>query len=651
MTTQTPAPQPQPPFSPQSFGKYFLVDKIATGGMAEIFKAKTFSHGGFENLLVIKRILPHIGENQDFVSMFVDEAKVSVALQHPNIVRVYDFGKLLENYFIAMECVDGKDVRNVLRKVVRRKEQLSEVICAYLAHEVCKGLEYAHTKTDINGNPYGIVHRDISPANVLVSYEGEVKVADFGIAKAEGNAYQTRDGMLKGKFEYMSPEQAQGKEIDQRSDLFSVGIILYEVLTGRRLFRTDSEIATLTKIRDGEVPSPRGHRPDLSERLEQICMKALAKDPDQRYPSAQAMGEDLRDFMFPETADTLRPKFRAYLQGLFAEEMAEERARLESGSAAAAAMRDRLSTMDWEGGHSEVTMSQVTQTAVQAVVPWIAAIGLGILVVFAVALGLLLVVIASQTQVVGGTTDQAVIVAGPTGIDVVVFPEAHILLDGEEKALASTFTLEGVAPGDHVVRLDAEGFIAVDVDVVVEEGKLVKVARKLDPVPVVAAPTPPTPVPAVPDPSPSPETTGPPRVSFRSNPSGATVLIDGDDVGRTPYLWYGAKLGSSYDVEMRLEGRTAARTKLSKAKAGLQTITLSLPQASEPGKLTVVLVGGGWANVYIDGVKAKKTAPFKDLTVEPGSHEIRVENPDLGLDVKETHVFGPSQPVTIRATH
>src|SRR5690349_9807815 len=180
--------------------------------MAEIFKAKTFSHGGFENLLVIKRILSHLGESDEFVEMFIDEAKVSVALQHTNIVRIYDFGKILENYFIAMECVDGKDVRAMLRKLSRKRRFLPIEFAAYLAHEVCKGLDYAHRKTDLHGRPYGIVHRDISPSNILVSYEGDVKIADFGIAKAERNTYNTKDGVLKGKFEYMSPEQASGEK-------------------------------------------------------------------------------------------------------------------------------------------------------------------------------------------------------------------------------------------------------------------------------------------------------------------------------------------------------------------------------------------------------------------------------------------------------
>src|SRR6185503_18485338 len=192
-------------FAPEAFGKYYLVDKIAVGGMAEIFKAKSFSHGGFEKLLVIKRILGHLSDNLEFIEMFIDEAKISVTLQHPNIVQIYDFGKLRDNYFIAMECVEGRDVKGLLRKLAERRKLLPIEFAVYIAHEMCKGLDYAHKKADGQGKCLGIVHRDISPSNILVSYSGEVKVADFGIARAENSLHETRAGVLKGKFEYMSP--------------------------------------------------------------------------------------------------------------------------------------------------------------------------------------------------------------------------------------------------------------------------------------------------------------------------------------------------------------------------------------------------------------------------------------------------------------
>ena len=200
--------------------------------MAEVFKAKSFSHGGFEKLLVIKRILQHLSDNDEFVEMFIDEAKISVELQHPNIVQIYDFGRIGDEYFLAMECVEGKDAKGILRKLAERRKHLPPEYAAYIALLMCKGLDFAHKKTNLHGEALGIVHRDISPSNILVSYRGEVKVADFGIAKAENSLYNTKDGVLKGKFEYMSPEQASGESVGPSSDIFATGIILHEMLRG-----------------------------------------------------------------------------------------------------------------------------------------------------------------------------------------------------------------------------------------------------------------------------------------------------------------------------------------------------------------------------------------------------------------------------------
>lgn len=322
-------------FNPEVFGKYYLIDKIATGGMAEIFKAKTYSHGGFEQTLVIKRILKHLGDNDDFVEMFIDEAKVSVALQHANIIRIYDFGKLLDNYFIAMEWVDGKDVRNLLRKLSKTEQYLPLDLAAFIIYDACRGLHYAHTKTDLRGQPYNIVHRDVSPSNILVSYEGDVKIADFGIAKAKSNAGTTDVGIIKGKFDYMSPEQAEGAAVDHRSDLFALGIVLHEALTGRRLFKGPTEAETLGRVKNADVPVPSTVNPRVPPALDAIVMKALARNPDQRYASTEAMADDLVKFMLPESPDHARARLGRFMHELFASEIAEERARLDEATTAA----------------------------------------------------------------------------------------------------------------------------------------------------------------------------------------------------------------------------------------------------------------------------------------------------------------------------
>jgi Protein kinase domain/PEGA domain len=614
----------EPNFSPQAFGRYVLVDKIATGGMAEIFKAKTYSDGGFESLLVIKRILPHIGENSDFVSMFVDEAKISVALKHPNIVRVHDFGRIRDNYFIAMECVEGKDTRNFLRKLARRKTWLPEKFAAYFAHEVCKGLHYAHNKTDQQGRSLGIVHRDISPSNVIVSYEGEIKIADFGIAKAERNAYQTRDGMLKGKFEYMSPEQASGREIDHRSDLFSLGIILYEMLTAKRLFKTDSEIATLARVRDGDIEAPSRIKADVSPSLEAICMRALCRDPGDRYQSADQMADDLREYLFPDTADTIRRELKGYLADLFHDEIAEERQRLEAGSAIALQLKDRL-TAEWDGVSPEVTMTRVTQTAVRHVVPWIAAIGLGMLVIFGAALVGLFVYMTQNPLVAA----QPATVDGPTGVEVVVTPAAEVSIDGEVKGSGTKVRVDNLQPGSYLLHLEADGYAAVDEPVVVEAGKITSLAKKLEPE-KASAPA------------------RPPQVDFRSSPPGATVIVDGAELGVTPLVWDGGKLGGQYAIKMKLDGYQSREDQIKSLRKGTTKFTLNLQPLNLPSSLVVVLDGPGWANVYVDGNKLSKTAPLRDVVITPGSHKIRVENPSTGLDVVETHTFVGGKTTTVR---
>jgi serine/threonine protein kinase len=309
--------------------------------MAEIFKAKSYSHGGFEKLLVIKRILGHLSDNDEFIEMFVDEAKISVTLQHPNIVQIYDFGRIRDNYFIAMECIEGRDIKGILRKLAERKKLLPVEFAVYIGHEMCKGLDYAHKKADNTGKCLNIVHRDISPSNVLVSWSGEVKVADFGIALAASAKHETKAGVLKGKFEYMSPEQAQGKELDARSDVFATGIILHEMLTGRRLFKTKSELQTLEKIKSVDIEPPNAINVNVPARLNEIVMKALARDPADRYADCKAVQADLLDYMYPATPDLTHESFVHFLHELFAEEMKEESARLEESSKVALAL--------WEG--------------------------------------------------------------------------------------------------------------------------------------------------------------------------------------------------------------------------------------------------------------------------------------------------------------
>ncbi len=317
-------------FKPFKIGKYLLLERLATGGMAEVYRAKASGAGGFEKQLAIKRILPTYSQNEEFRRMFEYEARLSSMLTHANIVQVYDFVKSGDTYLLAMEYVDGKNLRQFVNKARKVNLNLPIAFSCYIVNEVCKGLEYAHQKKDdLNGKPLNIIHRDMSPQNVMLSYDGAVKIVDFGIAKAKDRVDETRSGVIKGKFGYMSPEQANGLAIDHRSDIFSTGIILYEMVTGRRLFAAENDMATLKLIQECIIPSPTRINPKIPAEFEKIVLKSLTKDLNLRYQNAGNFHRNLQGFLskhFPnytqkDAADTISMVFR--------QEIESEKKRLE----------------------------------------------------------------------------------------------------------------------------------------------------------------------------------------------------------------------------------------------------------------------------------------------------------------------------------
>ena len=314
---------------PVRFGKYYLLERISVGGMAEIYKAKAFGVEGFERLLAVKKILASIAENDDFIDMFIDEAKIAGQLNHPNIAQIFDLGKVDDSYFIALEYISGKDLKAMFQRSRRIGEEIDIPQICFIAMKVCEGLAHAHEKTDSQGEDLNIVHRDVSPQNILISYEGEVKIIDFGVAKAKGKTSQTQVGMLKGKFSYMSPEQVRGHHIDHRSDIFSLGIVLYEMLTLERLFRGESDFDTLEKIRKVEISPPSLYNPNIPDQLEEIVLKALSKDPDDRFQSAYKFAEALESFMRDEDYYFTNKDLANYMKGAFAEDIEFENRKLE----------------------------------------------------------------------------------------------------------------------------------------------------------------------------------------------------------------------------------------------------------------------------------------------------------------------------------
>ncbi|MBN8613056.1 MAG: protein kinase [Deltaproteobacteria bacterium] len=284
---------------PQIFGQYTLLRRIAVGGMAEVYVAKTGGVAGFEKLVALKVIHPRFSEDEHFTQMLVEEAKIAVLLTHVNIAQTFDLGMIDDTYYIAMELIEGADAYRVMRRCAELKKAIPIDVATFIVAEMCNGLDYAHRKRDPNtGQPLNIVHRDISPQNVLVSGAGEVKIVDFGIAKAASRSNQTEVGVIKGKYYYMSPEQAWGDPMDHRSDVFSTGVVLYELLTGRMLYQ-DADVPTLLdKVRKAEIPRPETRRPSIPRALSDIVMKALQKRPEDRWSSATEMGQALHQFLY-----------------------------------------------------------------------------------------------------------------------------------------------------------------------------------------------------------------------------------------------------------------------------------------------------------------------------------------------------------------
>jgi serine/threonine-protein kinase len=318
---------------PMRFGKYTLLKKLAKGGMAELFLAIQRSVAGFEKLIVIKRILPEMNQDRAFIEMLLHEARIAATLSHPNIVQIFDVGQELGQYFIAMEHVHGEDLRSIVRQM--KKKALLEfppehALCITLG--VCAGLAYAHERKELDGSDLHIVHRDISPQNIVVTFSGDVKIVDFGIAKSDSKTGEaTKSGKLKGKVPYMSPEQARGEHIDHRSDIFSTGVMLFELTTGKRLFKGASEYDTLKMICEEDYPRPSRVRPGYPPGLEAIVMKALEKDRERRYQNAREMQADIEAFIRDQRIAVSNIALNQFMQSLFEEKLAAQKEALLQG--------------------------------------------------------------------------------------------------------------------------------------------------------------------------------------------------------------------------------------------------------------------------------------------------------------------------------
>lgn len=592
---------------PEAYGKYYLIDKIAVGGMAEIFRAKTFGHGGFENTMVVKRILAHMSENEQFVQMFLDEAKVTAQLQHANVVRVWEYGKIANNYFLSMDCVDGKDAKLVLRKLFERRKMLPREFAVYIAMEAAKGLDFAHKRTTNAGAHLNIVHRDVSPSNILVSYAGEVKVADFGIVQASTVIETTTKGTLKGKIEYMSPEQAMGEELDRRSDIFSIGIVMWEMLTGRRAFKSDNEIKTLDRVRNAEIDPVSLVNASVPARLSDIVRRCMEKDKADRYQDARELHADLMNFLYPATPDVVQQSLAHFMSELFADEIALERHRTEEGTRLARAMHESEPSVelqeDWEEsrkGGSEITVAPVVRTETAAKpasrMPMVFGAGIGGIGLL-LAIGAGIWVFLNQDPLPVAAVQPVVAVAQKSAIALKIGPvSGNVFVDGVPAGSGVTVLVPDVAVGaKHVVEVKAEGYEPWRDEVEVGEGEKVRLDVKLSPIAKVVPVAVPVPVP----------------------PAGRDT---------TPN-------------EARIETPT-------EAKAEAKVEVPPPPPAEKPKGKMNVNVSGGWADIYVDGRKLG-TTPLFGQSLPVGTYAIRAKNEGSGLDETKTVTVKAGETATV----
>lgn len=459
---------------PRRFGKYTLLRRMATGGMAEIYLALQRSVAGFEKLIVIKRILPAMNQDRGFIDMLLHEARVAATLSHPNIVQTIDVGQVDGTYFIALEHIHGEDLRSIVRQM--KKKGVTEFPVEHaigIILGMCAGLSYAHEKRDLDGTALNIVHRDISPQNVLVGFAGDVKIVDFGVAKSGTQTQEnTKSGQLKGKVPYMSPEQARGEEIDWRSDIFAIGVMLFELTTGKRLFKGATEYETLKLIIERDYPRPSWVAQNYPPGLEAIVMRALEKDRSARYQSAREMQADLEAFVRDEKLPVSSIATAEFMKMLFEEKLAAQKEALMQGRqladiianeiihnerTEAGAESGRLSTTNVTStGSGAIALQSVPPPAKPSRAKWVV---FGILGLAAIGAGAFVmtrpkpetkVEAASPTPEPAKQKAKLVVKSEPTG--------AHIWINGEPLAEKTPATLDNLPVGQIDVKVGMEGY-------------------------------------------------------------------------------------------------------------------------------------------------------------------------------------------------
>ncbi|HVH47091.1 MAG TPA: serine/threonine-protein kinase [Labilithrix sp.] len=631
---------------PMRFGKYTLIRKLATGGMAELFLAIQKSVAGFEKLLVIKRILPSMNQDRAFIEMLLHEARIAATLSHPNIVQIFDVGQADGQYFIAMEHVHGEDLRSIVRQMKKKgvtEFPLEHALAIVLG--MCAGISYAHEKRDLDGTHLAIVHRDISPQNIVVTFTGDVKIVDFGIAKSDARSgEQTKSGKLKGKVPYMSPEQARGETIDARSDVFAMGTMLFELTTGKRLFKGQSEYETLKLICDRDYPRPTQVHSSYPPGLEEIVMRALAKSPDDRYQSAREMQADLESFVRRHQIAVSSLALNQFMQSLFEEKLAMQKEALLQGKHLAdiIELQHAHSNPDVSGGFdvdasgqrvaSTLSMPAAARTvtgisASRVRRPSGATIGmlvLGVLVVAGALGGIGYVVAKGKGEPVDARP--AVSAAPPIAKASLVVtsdpPGASIWINGDLRPELTPATIKDLPSGVPLeVKLTMDGFEHAKQKLTLKDGEPSEVKEELRKGAVV--------------------------VDVKITPEGVAhpaFAIDGKPVPG-PRI-DGVTSGISHKLTVTAPGHAEASVTFTGAPLETKRLDVTLDKLPEPrhgspvaaprasvappvvgsGKLNVG-ASGGWCNVTVDGAPRGAT-PIAGVELPAGPHKLTCTTAD-----------------------